>query len=54
MLSKIKNEKEAIQNFYNYLFELDQMNLELIVAIKIPTNSEFATLINERLEQASN
>ncbi len=54
VLSETQNEKEAIKNFYNYLFELDQANLEQIIAIKIPTTSEFATLINERLEQASN
>lgn len=54
ILSETQNEKEAIKNFYNYLFELDQANLEQIIAIKIPTTSEFATLINERLEQASN
>ena len=54
VLSETENEREAIKNLYNYLFELDQAKLDLIVAVKISTNSEFATLINERLEQASN
>ena len=54
VLSETENEMEAIKNLYTYLFELDQAKLDLIVAVKISINSEFATLINERLEQASN
>lgn len=54
VLSETENEMEAIKNLYNYLFELDQAQLDLIVAVKVSTNSEIATLINERLEQASN
>lgn len=54
ILSETKNEAEALKNLYNYLFELDQAKLDLIVAIKLLNTSEFAILINERLQQASN
>lgn len=52
LLSENYSLKEAAQNLYASLIELDEMNLELIIAVYVP-NRGIGKTINDRLERAS-
>lgn len=52
ILSKSKNLKEAASKLYNSLHQLDHLNLDMIIAIKLP-NIGLGKTINDRLERAA-
>ncbi len=52
ILSKTGNLNEAAQNLYNALHQLDEMNLQLIIAEKLP-NYGIGKAVNDRLTRAS-
>ncbi|MGB0932942.1 MAG: L-threonylcarbamoyladenylate synthase [Lishizhenia sp.] len=52
VLSKTKNLKEAGANLYNALHQLDQLNLDLIIAEKLPDEG-LGKSINDRLFRAT-
>lgn len=52
ILSKSRNYKEAAANLYNAMHQLDQLNLDVIIAERLP-NIDLGKSINDRLQRAT-
>ena len=52
VLSKDKNYKEAAANLYHAMHQLDQLNLDIIIAERFP-NIDLGKSINDRLQRAT-